>query len=64
MAQVETPQFRDLATNVNSHRGDRIFNRTITGLAFSALIILAGITIFLGSQTVPVIQDQGLSFLT
>jgi phosphate transport system permease protein len=64
MAQVETPQFRDLATNVNSHRGDRVFNRIITGLAFSALIVLAGITIFLGAQTVPVIRDQGLSFLT
>jgi phosphate transport system permease protein len=64
MAQVDTPQFRDLATNVNSHRGDRVFNRTITGLAFSALIILAGITVFLGAQTVPVLKDQGLSFLT
>ena len=40
MAQVETPQFRDLATNVNSHRGDRVFNRIITGLAFSALNLL------------------------
>ena len=30
----------------------------------SALIILAGITVFLGAQTVPVLQDQGLSFLT
>ncbi len=64
MAQVEAPQFRDLATNVNSHRGDRIFNRIITGLAFSALIILAGITVFLGAQTVPVLKDQGISFLT
>ena len=64
MAQVEAPQFRDLATNVNSHRGDRIFNRVITGLAFSALIILAGITVFLGAQTIPVLKDQGLSFLT
>jgi len=55
---------RDLSGSKKAHRGDRIFNRTITGAAFTSLLVLAGITIFLGAQTIPVLQDQGLSFLT
>lgn len=55
---------RDLKTSASSHRGDRVFNRSITAAAFSALVILAGIAIFLGLQTVPIIQTQGWSFLT
>jgi phosphate transport system permease protein len=55
---------RDLKTSASSHRGDRVFNRSITAAAFSALVILAGIAIFLGIQTVPIIQTQGWSFLT
>ncbi len=57
-------QLRDLNGGVSSHRGDRIFNRSITAAAFSALVILAGIAIFLGLQTIPIIQTQGWSFLT
>jgi phosphate transport system permease protein len=57
-------QMRDLKTSASSHRGDRVFNRSITAAAFSALVILAGIAIFLGIQTVPIIQTQGWSFLT
>ena len=41
-----------------------MFNRVITVAAFSALAVLAGIAIFLGAQTIPVLQTQGLSFLT
>lgn len=55
---------RDLNGGVSSHRGDRVFNRSITAAAFSALVILAGIAIFLGIQTIPIIQTQGWSFLT
>jgi phosphate transport system permease protein len=57
-------QLRDLTGGVSSHRGDRVFNRSITAAAFSALVILAGIAIFLGLQTIPIIQTQGWSFLT
>ena len=60
---IDTPM-RDLSGGKKAHRGDRVFNRTITGAAFTSLIVLAGITIFLGAQTIPVLQDQGLSFLT
>lgn len=55
---------RDLTKSKKANRGDRIFNRTITGAAFTSLILLAGITLFLGSKAIPVLQDQGLSFLT
>lgn len=60
----DTEQFRDLQSAATSHRGDRVFNRTITAAAFTALVVLAGITVFLGLQTVPVLQTQGMSFLT
>lgn len=55
---------RDLKSAATSHRGDRIFNRVVTLCAFTALLVLAGITVFLGSKMVPVLQSQGLSFLT
>jgi phosphate transport system permease protein len=57
-------QMRDLKTRASSHRGDRVFNRSITAAAFSALVILAGIAIFLGLQTIAINQTQGCSFLT
>ncbi len=60
---AETP-LRDLSNSKKANRADRAFSRVITGAAFTSLIILAGITIFLGAKAVPVIQDQGLSFLT
>lgn len=60
---IETPM-RDLGSGKKANRGDRIFSRVITGSAFTSLIILAGITLFLGSKAVPVFQTQGLSFLT
>jgi phosphate transport system permease protein len=60
---AETP-LRDLSNSKKANRTDRAFSRVITGAAFTSLIILAGITIFLGAKAVPVIQDQGLSFLT
>lgn len=62
MAQTEV--LRDLHTAATSHRGDRIFNRTITTMAFAALAVLAGITLFLGAQAVPVLQELGFSYLT
>ncbi len=64
MVQTAPPEVRDLSSSVSSHKGDRVFNRVITGAAFTALIVLAGITVFLGAQTVPVLHSQGLSFLT
>lgn len=62
MAQTEV--MRDLHSAATSHRGDRIFNRTITTMAFAALAVLAGITLFLGAQAVPVLQELGFSYLT
>ncbi|MEI6361422.1 MAG: phosphate ABC transporter permease subunit PstC [Actinomycetes bacterium] len=64
MSDVEAPVLRDLQSAATSHRGDRIFNRTIAAAAFTALIVLGGITIFLGAQAIPVLQQQGLAFLT
>ena len=64
MADVQAPELRDLQSAATSHRGDRVFNRTIAGAAFTALVVLAGITIFLGFQAVPVLQEQGIEFLT
>jgi phosphate transport system permease protein len=55
---------RDLHSAATSHRGDRVFNRVITGAAFTSLIVLAGIAIFLGLQAIPAFQSQGLAFLT
>ncbi|CAB4864550.1 MAG: phosphate ABC transporter permease subunit PstC [Actinobacteria bacterium] len=60
---VETPR-RNLNASATAHKGDRIFNRAITAAAFAALLILAGITVFLGAQAVPVLQQQGIGFLT
>ncbi len=64
MADLDVQERRNLSASATAHRGDRIFNRTITTAAFSALFVLAGIAIFLGAQTIPVLQTQGLSFLT
>lgn len=64
MALTGPDVMRDLQSAATSHRGDRIFNRTITAAAFVALLVLAGITVFLGAQAVPVLQEQGLAFLT
>ena len=55
---------RDLQSAATSHRGDRVFARTVTGLAFTALLVLAGIAIFLGLQVIPTFQAIGPSFLT
>lgn len=55
---------RDLSAAATSNRGDRVFNRVITAAAFIALLVLAGIAIFLGAQAVPVFQKLGWSFLT
>ncbi len=64
MADPDLLERRNLSASATAHRGDRVFNRTITAAAFSALIVLAGIAIFLGAQAIPVFQTQGLSFLT
>ncbi|MSO27393.1 MAG: hypothetical protein EXQ60_04920 [Candidatus Nanopelagicales bacterium] len=55
---------RNLQSAATSHRGDRVFTRTVTGAAFTSLAVLAGIAIFLGIQSIPAFQTQGLSFLT
>jgi phosphate transport system permease protein len=57
-------EFRDLHAAATSHRGDRVFNRAVTAAAFSALLVLAGIAVFLGLQTIVAFESQGLSFIT
>ena len=64
MASPDVQERRDLASAATSHRGDRVFNRVVTIAAFTALAVLAGIAIFLGLQTIPAFQSQGLSFIT
>jgi len=64
MPEADLLERRNLSASATAHRGDRVFNRTITAAAFSALLILAGIAIFLGAQAIPVFQTQGFSFLT
>jgi phosphate transport system permease protein len=64
MASTGTENMRDLQASATAHRGDRVFNRTITAAAFTSLIVLAGIAIFLGAQAIGAFQSQGLSFLT
>lgn len=64
MADAGLHEQRDLKASATSHRGDRVFNRAITAAAFTSLIVLAGIAVFLGAQAVPAFQTQGLSFLT
>ena len=59
-----TEVMRDLHSAATSHRGDRVFNRTIATLAFTALAVLAGITIFLGAQVLPVVGELGWGYLT
>lgn len=64
MLDLDVEERRNFSASATANRGDRVFNRTITVAAFSALAVLAGIAIFLGAQTIPVLQTQGLSFLT
>ena len=63
MAAPPTETLRDLDVAATSHRGDRILNRGITVAAFTALLVLAGIAIFLGIAAVEAITTQGWSFL-
>ena len=55
MAAPPTETRRDLDSAATSHRGDRIFNRGITVAAFTALLVLAGIAIFLGIAAAPAV---------
>ncbi|MSY95197.1 MAG: phosphate ABC transporter permease subunit PstC [Actinobacteria bacterium] len=64
MQDLDVQERRNFSASATANRGDRVFNRVITVAAFSALAVLAGIAIFLGAQTIPVLQTQGLSFLT
>lgn len=64
MSETGVAEQRDLKSSATSHRGDRVFSRAITAAAFTSLLVLAGIAIFLGAQAVPAFQTQGLSFLT
>lgn len=64
MSVAGPDMMRDLQSAATSHRGDRVFNRTVTVAAFSALAVLAGIAVFLGLQTITAFESQGLSFLT
>lgn len=64
MVDAGLQEQRDLKASATSHRGDRVFNRVITAAAFTSLIVLAGIAVFLGAQAVPAFQTQGMTFLT
>ena len=59
----DTP-IRDLSKSEKANRSDRVFNITITVAAFASLAVLTGITFFLGAKAVPVLQDQGIGFLS
>lgn len=61
---IQAEQRRNLSAGDSIHRSDRVFGRVIATAAFAALIVLAGITAFLGAQAVPVLADQGIDFLT
>lgn len=61
---LQSSGLRNLSSSTTAHRGDRIFDRTVTAAAFVALVVLAGITIFLGLKMIPVLSTQGISFLT
>ena len=64
MSDSDVETRRDLQAAATSHRGDRVFNRVVTAAAFASLLVLAGIAIFLGLQTIPAFESQGISFLT
>lgn len=55
---------RQLSTSTQFHRSDRIFNRAVAAAGFVSLFVLLGIAVFLGSQMIPVVQEQGWSFFT
>jgi len=63
MSLPPTEVQRDLKSAATTHRGDRIFNRSMTAAAFTSLVVLAGIAVFLGIQAVVALQTQGLAFL-
>jgi len=60
---ADVEQKRDLRGGATSHTGDKVFNAVIISAAFVALVVLAGIALFLGAQMIPTIQDQGWSFI-
>ena len=57
-------QPRQFVSSAAFHRSDRIFTRLVTLAGFVSLLVLLGIAIFLGSQMVPVVQEQGWAFFT
>lgn len=57
-------QPRQFVSSAAFHRSDRIFTRLVTLAGFVSLFVLLGIAIFLGSQMVPVVQEQGWAFFT
>ena len=59
-----TDEKRVIPKSAQFNSGDRVFNGIVTAMAFSSLVILAGIAIFLGASMVPVLQSQGLAFFT
>ena len=57
-------QPRQFVSSAAFHRSDRIFTRLVTLAGFVSLFVLLGIAVFLGSQMVPVVQEQGWAFFT
>jgi phosphate transport system permease protein len=47
-----------------SHRGDRVFEGTVSGLAAAVPLLLAGIAFLLVVDALPALQRYGLTFLT
>ena len=58
----ETLQKRELSTT--PRRSDKIFRRVVAAGAFTSLIILGLITLFLANRSVGIFQDFGFKFVT
>jgi phosphate transport system permease protein len=63
MSSPDVEERRDLRAGATSHTGDKVFNGVIIAAAFVALVVLAGIALFLGASMIPTIQDQGWGFI-
>ncbi|MBU6279875.1 MAG: phosphate ABC transporter permease subunit PstC [Actinomycetales bacterium] len=64
MRSQEAGQVRREMRQTLVHPGDKVFTSVITASAFAALLVLAGIAVFLGLQAIPAFQSQGLAFLS
>jgi phosphate transport system permease protein len=59
---ISTPEKRELSST--PRLADRIFSRVVTIGAFTSLVVLGLITIFLANRGIGIFQDFGLKFVT